>query len=80
MKLNQEQLTEALSVSDEHPVIAAFLQIIADTAEDESRSAIMPNLSAEDRAYNCGRAAAIQDLSLLISSLRSEKDLTSRRS
>jgi len=80
MKLNQEQLAEALSVSDEHPVIAAFLQIIADTVEDEGRSAIMPNLSAEDRAYNCGRAAAIQDLGLLISSLRSEKDLTSRHS
>jgi hypothetical protein len=70
MKLNQEQLTEALSVSDEHPVIAAFLQILGDTADDESRSAILPNLSAEDRAYNCGRAAAIQDLRLLISSYR----------
>lgn len=70
MKLNQEQLTEALSVSDEHPVIASFLQILGDTADDESRSAILPNLSAEDRAYNCGRAAAIQDLRLLISSYR----------
>ena len=70
MKLNQEQLAEALSVSDEHPVIAAFLQILDDTADDESRSAILPNLSAEDRADNCGRAAAIQDLRLLISSYR----------
>ena len=70
MKLNQEQLAEALSVSDEHPVIAAFLQILGDTSDDESRSAILPNLSAEDRAYNCGRAAAIQDLRLLISSYR----------
>ncbi len=77
MKLNYEQLAEALSVSNEHPVMAAFLQIVADSAEDETRSAILPNLSAEDRAYNCGRAAAIQDLSLLISSLRSGKELTS---
>jgi hypothetical protein len=80
MKLNQEQLAEALSVSDDHPIIAAFLQIIADATEDDIRSAVMPNLSSEDRAFNCGRVAAIQDLSLFISSLRCEKELTSRRS
>jgi hypothetical protein len=74
MKLNHEQLAEALSVSDEHPVLAAFLQILSDTAEDENRTAIVPNLSAEDRAYNCGRAAAIQDLRLLISSYREIMD------
>ena len=76
MRLNQEQLAEALSVSNEHPVIAAFLQIIADATDDEIRSAVMPNLSSEDRAFNCGRVAAIQDLSLFIGSLRSDKELT----
>ena len=75
--MNEEQLKEALSISDEHPVIQAFLQIIADQDEAETLAGIMPNLSAEDRAYNCGRAAAIKDLGSYIKLLRSASQLTS---
>lgn len=75
--MNEEQLKEALSVSDEHPVIRAFLQIIAEQDEVETLAGLMPNLSAEDRAYNCGRAAAIKDLSSSIKLLRSASQLTS---
>lgn len=77
--MNEEQLKEALSVSDEHPVIKAFLQIISDQEESEMLAGILPNLSAEDRAYNCGRAAAIKDLSSSIRLLRSASQLTSGR-
>ena len=73
MRLTEEQLVLALSVSDEHPVMAAFLQIIGEKVEEEMFSAILANLTAEDRAYNCGRAAALQELTLFIGSLRSDK-------
>lgn len=78
--MNEEQLKEALSVSDEHPVIKAFLQIIAEQDEAETLAGLMPNLSAEDRAYNCGRAAAIKDLNSSIRLLRSASQLTSGQS
>lgn len=78
--MNEEQLKEALSVSDEHPVIRAFLQIIAEQDEVETLAGLMPNLSPEDRAYNCGRAAAIKDLSSSIRLLRSASQLTSGQS
>lgn len=68
--MNEEQLKEALSVSADHPVMNAFLQVIADQVESETLSGIMPNLSAEDRAYNCGRAASIRDFSVYIDTLR----------
>jgi len=75
--MNDEQLKEALSVSDEHPVIKAFLQLIREQEESEVLAGILPNLSSEDRAYNCGRAAAIKDLSSTIRLLRSDSALTS---
>ena len=78
--MNEEQLKEALSISDDHPVIKAFLQIIADQDEAETLAGIMPNLSPEDRAYNCGRAAAIKDLGSYIKLLRSASQLTSGQS
>lgn len=77
MKLNEEQLSEALSVSEEHPVLKAMGQVIDETLRDEVLNAIMPSLSAEDRAYNAGRAAAIKDLIAQISALRNGRDLTS---
>ena len=77
MKLNDEQLSEALSVSEEHPVLKAMGQVIDETLRDEVFNAIMPSLSAEDRAYNAGRAAAIKDLIAQISALRNGRDLTS---
>lgn len=73
MRIEEEELKLALSVADNHPVMAAFLQIIKDKLEDEMFSAILANLTAEDRAYNCGRAAALQELTLFIGSLRSDK-------
>lgn len=77
MKLNDEQLSEALSVSEEHPVLKAMGQVIEETLRDEVFNAIMPSLSAEDRAYNAGRAAAIKDLIAQISALRNGRELTS---
>lgn len=77
MKLNDEQLSEALSVSEEHPVLKAMGQVIEETLRDEVLNAIMPSLSAEDRAYNAGRAAAIKDLIAQISALRNGRELTS---
>jgi hypothetical protein len=77
MKLNDEQLSEALSVSEEHPVLKAIGQVIDDTLRDEVHSALLPSLSAEDRAYNAGRAAAIKDLIAQISALRNGRGLTS---
>ena len=77
MKLTDDQLSEALSVSEEHPVLKAMGQIIDDTMRDEVLNALLPSLSAEDRAYNAGRAAAIKDLIAQISALRNERELTS---
>jgi hypothetical protein len=77
MKLTNEQLSEALSVSEEHPVLKAMGQLIDDTMRDEVLNALLPSLSAEDRAYNAGRAAAIKDLIAQISALRNERELTS---
>lgn len=77
MKLNEEQISEALSVSEEHPVLKAMGQVIEDTLRDEVHSALLPSLSAEDRAYNAGRAAAIKDLIAQISALRNGRELTS---
>jgi hypothetical protein len=77
MKLTDEQLSEALSVSEEHPVLKAMGQLIDDTLRDEVLNALLPSLSAEDRAYNAGRAAAIKDLIAQISALRNGRDLTS---
>jgi hypothetical protein len=77
MKLNDEQLSEALSVSEEHPVLKAIGQVIDDTLRDEVLNALLPSLSAEDRAYNAGRAAAIKDLIAQISALRNGRGLTS---
>jgi hypothetical protein len=77
MKLTDEQLSEALSVSEEHPVLKAMGQLIDDTMRDEVLNALLPSLSAEDRAYNAGRAAAIKDLIAQISALRNERELTS---
>lgn len=73
MKLNDEQLSEALSVSDEHPVINAFMQIIDDALQSELSYSIQPNLTAEDRAFNCGRAAGIKDLLVTIQTIRGER-------
>ena len=79
MKLSDEQLSEALSVSEEHPVLKAMGQVIDETLRDEVHNALLPSLSAEDRAYNAGRAAAIKDLIAQISALRNERELTSGR-
>ena len=74
MRLTDEQIKEALAVSDEHPVIQALMQVIDDQMHDEVAFGIQPNLTAEDRAYNCGRAAAIKDLLVSIGTIRGERD------
>ena len=77
MKLSDEQLSEALSVSEDHPVLKAMGQVIDETLRDEVHNALLPSLSAEDRAYNAGRAAAIKDLIAQFSALRNGRELTS---
>ena len=74
--MNEEKLKIALSVSDDHPVMQAILQVLKDTEEQEVNACVLPNLLAEDRAYNCGRAAAIKDLGAYIGMLRGGKELT----
>jgi hypothetical protein len=58
-------------------VLKALGQLIDDTLRDEVLNALLPSLSAEDRAYNSGRAAAIKDLIAQISALRNGRGLTS---
>lgn len=74
--MSEEELKEALSVSDDHPVMKAVLHLLDSQAIDEVMSAVQPALTSEDRAYNCGRAASIKDLSYRIGLLRGAKRLT----
>lgn len=49
------------SVAPDDPVTTAFLVILENLREEECDTALVGGLSSEDRAYNCGRAAAITD-------------------
>ena len=44
MKLTDEQLSEALSVSEDHPVLKAMGQVIDDTLKDEVLMAKQDNI------------------------------------
>ncbi len=63
MRLSEEKLEEALKGCTGHePVVQALAQILGDFIADEVSAAINSNLTAEGRAYNCGRAASLSDL------------------
>lgn len=62
MKISREKVEQAMVSAMEHePLVDALRQLLADFVADESRAALLPDLDAEARAYNCGRAAAITD-------------------
>lgn len=62
MKMSREKVEQAMVSAMEHePLVDALRQLLADFVADESRAALLPDLNAEARAYNCGRAAAITD-------------------
>lgn len=67
MKLTKEQVENAfVGVGDHEPVLRALRQVMSEFIADEMLSAINSNLSPEARAYNCGRAAGVNDLKELL--------------
>lgn len=77
MNYSEEKLSEIFtSLSGEEPLLLALFQVI-DTHRDLNKdAAFMPNLAPEDRAYNCGRCASLEDLVYTIRSYDKKKDLT----
>lgn len=77
MRLSDEKIQEAfVSAGDNSPLMTALLQMLSDMIESEVLSAIQPDLTDSSRAHNCGRAAALKDLSIYIDNLRSANGLT----
>ena len=73
--MTEEQLRMAFSGSGEHePVVKALRQVLDDLIADEVSAAINSALTAEARAYNCGRAAALSDARSLLVDLGLELD------
>ena len=67
MKIPPEKIEESFkALGQDDPVVQALRQVLADFVADESRAALLPDLNAEARAYNCGRAAAITDFRSLL--------------
>ena len=63
MKITQEKIEETLrSFQGREPIVLALRKILSDFLDDEVLAAINSNLTAEARAYNCGRAASLNDL------------------
>lgn len=77
MRLSDEKIQEAfVSAGDNSPLMTALLQMLSEMIESEVLSAIQPDLTDSSRAHNCGRAAALKDLSIYIDNLRSANGLT----
>lgn len=77
MRLSDAKIQEAfVSAGDNSPLMTALLQMLSDMIESEVLSAIQPDLTDSSRAHNCGRAAALKDLSIYIDNLRSANGLT----
>ena len=77
MRLSDAKIQEAfVSAGDNSPLMAALLQLLSDMLESEVLSAIQPDLNDSSRAHNCGRAAALKDLSSYIDNLRTANGLT----
>lgn len=63
MRLPEAKIEEILkSLGADEPIVQALRQVFADFIADEVSAAINSNLTAEGRAYNCGRAASVSDL------------------
>jgi hypothetical protein len=77
MRLSDAKIQEAfVSAGENSPLMAALLQLLSDMIESEVLSAIQPDLNDSSRAHNCGRAAALKDLSSYIDNLRTANGLT----
>ena len=82
---SEERLKEIFtSATGNEPLFLAFSEVLRQHEEENKITAIMPNLTAEDRAFNCGRCAAIVDVLFSISNYdvknlltKSESDTTS---
>ena len=77
MRIPDAKIQEAfVSAGENSPLMAALLQLLSDMIESEVLSAIQPDLNDSSRAHNCGRAAALKDLSSYIDNLRTANGLT----
>ena len=76
-KLSEEKLREIFtSASGNEPVFVGFMDLLKEHADMNKLAAFQPNLSAEDRAYNCGRAAAIEDVLFSVANYDAKNLLT----
>ena len=77
MRLSDDKIQEAfVSAGDESPIMRALTQLLSEMIESEVLSAIQPDLTDSSRAHNCGRAAALKDLSIYNDKLRTANGLT----
>ena len=74
MQLSPEKMAEAFrSAHDQEPLFVALTQLLDEYGRDESAAAISPDLTPDQRSYNCGRASSVQDLREYVSRCRSPK-------
>ena len=77
MRLSDAKIQEAfVSAGDNSPLMAALLQMLSDQIESEVLSCVQSDLTDSGRAYNCGRASSLKDLSIYIDNLRAANGLT----
>lgn len=75
MNILESKLAEILkSVEPENPVFLALMQMARQQSDDEKLAALMPGLTAEARAYNCGRCAALEDFIAIVNEMRSDPE------
>jgi hypothetical protein len=75
--MTEEQLRETFtSATGIEPIYKAFIAVINEHLELNKRAAFSPNLTAEDRAYNCGRCASLEDILFVIDSYGAKNNLT----
>jgi hypothetical protein len=59
-------------LSEDSPVLRAFLAVVKEQFQMESHAALMAGVPDSDRQYNAGRAAAVSDLMNAIAQCREE--------
>ena len=61
--MTTEQINVAIrSAGPDDPLFVALMTLLDEQLVGETTTALMPSLTPEDRAYNCGRAASLTDL------------------
>jgi hypothetical protein len=70
--LNNNQVVEALSCPETNPLYMAWTQVLEDLTAEEVAAAMNPVMSAEARAFQCGRAASLHDLRAIIDEIREQ--------